>query len=95
MSHDNPSATGRTAPRRRDASRYDPDFDALVLTTLGSRNVAVAVTPSPFRENPGGATLWLRLHDGPLAITLTTTEARHLAHWLNAVIEQEKHDEPA
>lgn len=72
--------------------RYTPDYDALVLTTIGSRNVAIAVTPSPFPENPGGATLWLQLHDGPLAIALTATEARRLADWLNAVIDTKERD---
>ncbi|MGO9789137.1 MAG: hypothetical protein ACLP8S_06320 [Solirubrobacteraceae bacterium] len=42
-----------------------PNFDPLRLTTIGSRNMSIDVTPSPFEENADGATLWLTLTDGP------------------------------
>ena len=87
-----PDTTPTPRPPSQPRDRYTPDFDALVLTTIGSRNVAIAVAPSPFAENPGDATLWLRLHLGPLALALTATQARRLADWLNAVIDTEKRD---
>jgi hypothetical protein len=64
------------------ASAYLPDFDALRLTTVGSRTMSIDVTQSPFEANADGATLWLTLTDGPLAIGLTASEARSLARWL-------------
>ena len=68
---------------------YAPDYDALRLTVIGSRDVGVDVTPSPLQENPGGATLWLQLHLDELAIALTPTEAQALATRLNSVIDKE------
>jgi len=44
-------------------NRYAPDFGVLRLTTTGGWNMGVAVTPSPFKENAGGVTLWLGLDD--------------------------------
>ena len=69
------------------ANRWTPDFTALPLNALGNRGLAAAVTPSPFDENPDGAVLWLALFDGPLAITLTHSEARRLAEWLIDVLD--------
>ena len=69
------------------ASPYLPDFDALRLTTIGSRNVSIDVTPSPLAENADGVTLWLALHDEPLAIALTATQATILAAWLTDTVK--------
>jgi hypothetical protein len=43
--------------------------------------MSIDATPSPMQENADGAILWL--HDAPLAIALTATEARTLADWLS------------
>jgi hypothetical protein len=56
----------------------------LDLTTIGSR-LRFGVSRSALRPPPGaesGATLWLELHDGPLAVTLTRDEARQVARAL-------------
>ncbi len=71
------------------ASPYLPDFDALRLTTIGSRTMSLDVTPSPFEDHADGATLWLTLTDRPLAIRLTATEARTLARWLTETVGPE------
>jgi hypothetical protein len=73
-------------PASRD-NPYTPDYDAIHLTTIGSREVGIAVTPSPLMENTGGATLWFDLSNGPLAIGLTAAEARDLASWLVDVVD--------
>lgn len=61
---------------------YEPDFSALELTVIGSAGVSLGVAPCPFEENADGATLWLKLHDGPLAIALTPNQARGLVEQL-------------
>jgi hypothetical protein len=57
------------------------------LSTIGSRGIGVAITPSPFPDTSDGATVWLQLHDGPLALNLTAHEAQHLATRLTHVID--------
>lgn len=70
----------------RPAGRYVVDFEDLRLTVLGSRRVGIAVTPCALQEaGPDGATLWLELHDGPLAIALTREQAICLGDWLLSI----------
>ena len=66
--------------------------DYIHLSTIGSRGIGVAITPSPFPETTDGATVWLELHDGPLALNLTAREARHLATRLTAVLDTPAHN---
>jgi hypothetical protein len=57
---------------------------SITLTTIGSRDVKVRVEASPMRgAGPGDKTVWLDLHDGPLAVTFTTGEAVWLAGHLS------------
>ena len=75
---------------------HNPDpytRDYIRLSTIGSRGIGVAITPSPFPETIDGATVWLELHDGPLALNLTGREARHLATRLTQIINAPT-DEP-
>jgi hypothetical protein len=54
------------------------------LTTIGSRDLRVRVEESPLAEaGPGGKTVWLDLHDKPLAVTFTRDEAAWLARRLD------------
>jgi hypothetical protein len=73
--------------------RYLPDFDALRLSTIGSKNVSIDVTPSALEENPNGAALWLTLYDGPLAVALTPIGARTIAKWLIDTVDTENRSE--
>lgn len=59
----------------------------VTLTTLSNRGVTVDVDPSPFPETgPGGITVTLGLHDGPLAVTFTANEVREFMSELVAVV---------
>jgi hypothetical protein len=58
---------------------------SITLSTIGSRNVTIDVSPSPFEEATGGVVISYRLHDGPLTFALTVSEARAL---ITEIIEQ-------
>ena len=59
----------------------------VTLSTLSSAGVTVDVDPSPLQEaGPGGITVTLGLHDGPLAVTFTATEVREFISELVAVV---------
>jgi len=52
----------------------------VTLTTIGSSGVTIDVRPSALPEaGPGGVVIELALHDGPLMLTLTHSEAVQLA----------------
>ena len=59
----------------------------VILTTLSSEGVTVDVDPSPLSEaGPGGVTVTVGLHDGPLAVTFTAGEVREFMSELVAVV---------
>ncbi len=50
----------------------------IVLSTIGSRGVAVDIGPAALPEAAGGVAIEYGLHDGPLVFTLTDQEAHQL-----------------
>ena len=62
----------------------------ITLTTIGSRGVTLDAKPSALPEAPDGLAIHIGLHEGPLILTLTTTEAHDLAQAINAITSPAK-----
>jgi hypothetical protein len=57
----------------------------ITLSTIGSANITIDISPSPFEEAPGGIVISYTLYNGPITFALTVHEARAL---IAEIIEQ-------